>query len=1454
MATTSSSSVQSVAAGTKITSIGTVKTVIGTVTATDANGVTRTLQVGDKVFTNDIIQTAAAGAILIEFTNGSHMDLGRDSKIVLDLDVFNPAAAVAEQSDIAAIQAQIAAGADPTQITEATAAGAGGGEEGGASFIVVDQAAPQGLVTSGFPTGPISVAFDQPEAELPVIEPEAGPTPPTVTVIVTLPPEEQPYPGGSEDPNDPTLPHIIGNNAYIPEGTDGPDLFNTVTFILQLSNPYPEDIVVHYTIYPGTAGAVDGAIDTVNDDYTGVLSGTVTIPANTTEVPVTINLIPDHFDEGANTLAGAENFYIVLDEVVTNNATIDPAANTATAWIVDDDTTPVAASDTNWTMEDVSEATVEGNVILGMPHPGDPSETLEFSDIADTDADGDQLFVTSVNGNAANVGQPVTGAYGTLILNSTGTYEYVVDPTKTQFLDEGEIRTDEFTYVVTDTYNAPQTATLTITIFGSNDAPVANADTNWVLEDTTPSASGNVLNDVAHPGDPSPALAFADVADTDVDVEALSVTTVGTFNGNYGTLTIGSDGAYTYTLYASEVEATAAGHAGGYNAVQAHDTNDDPLTDSFNYTASDGSTTANSTLTISVFGLNDAPVANADTNWVLEDTTPSASGNVLNDVAHPGDPSPALAFADVADTDVDVEALSVTTVGTFNGNYGTLTIGSDGAYTYTLYASEVEAAAAGHAGGYNAVQAHDTNDDPLTDSFNYTASDGSTTANSTLTISIFGANDKPVVVINSDGIGDEVFESGMLQGTASVTNGEFASGSFSFSDTDGLDDIQSIQLGTNVFTLTGGGGTFASFAAMVGESFDTTNGTVTLTGYNNGTFDYTFELTSRTADVADQVESNSFDVAVSDGTVWSDPATVTITIVDDEPFNFVPQAGAMTNAADTILTGRLDLDHNIDNNTGADQLGSVTFADITSGQPMTGVKSGSTQVYLYLSDDGQTVVGSTLSGSTYATASTTTANKVFVLELNQDGSFDTANDSYTMTLLKPIDNGSGVTFSNLTGTGPAGNPPWKVVESPAGPNVGKDILFTPMGSATTVNSDSDDVAVGSQFIGFNDGLRIDFADMEIITNAQGKVTGYSFGDPDDQHYTVNNFTFTVDQISNGTDANMTIKVWNANGDQDFSNDSLVQVNRVDVYRGGVLIASASADATVAGIGFNFLDGGGTAGDDYVTITGLLAGDKVVTSSLTGYDRIEIVNAGTGGDDGKFSLSHLELETVNSGSPVDMNFNLELTDADGDVSTGTLNLTLEPSALAGANILSGTANADTLYGGGNDDSISGLASADTLTGGSGNDILNGGDGNDILVGGIGNDTMTGGAGKDEFVFNSDSFSNAGNDTITDFHLGNNNPADLIADDPNADVLDISDVLIAAHAADAGIPTDLASAINGGFLKVETVDGDANAARIVLDLDGTGSGTNTVAIVTLDNLSTPIDTAGLLTQLLQDGQLK
>ena len=122
--------------------------------------------------------------------------------------------------------------------------------------------------------------------------------------------------------------------------------------------------------------------------------------------------------------------------------------------------------------------------------------------------------------------------------------------------------------------------------------------------------------------------------DTDVDGDALTVTTTGAQVGPYGTVTIAANGAYSFTLN------------NGNAAVQALGVGE-TLTQSFNYTISDGNGgTSTSTLTITITGTNDGPVANTGRHVVAEDTVAPVTGNVLTN-----------------DTDVDGDALTVTTTG-----------------------------------------------------------------------------------------------------------------------------------------------------------------------------------------------------------------------------------------------------------------------------------------------------------------------------------------------------------------------------------------------------------------------------------------------------------------------------------------------------------------------------------------------------------------------------------------------------------------------------------------------------------------------------------------------------------------------------------------------------------------------------------------------------------------------
>ena len=341
------------------------------------------------------------------------------------------------------------------------------------------------------------------------------------------------------------------------------------------------------------------------------------------------------------------------------------STSTLTITITGTNDGPVANADTATIAEDTV-APVTGNVLTN-----------------DTDVDtGDVLTVTTTGAQA--------GTYGSVTIAANGAYSYTLNNgnAAVQALGVGQTLTEIFSYSISDGHGGTSTSTLTITITGTNDGPVANADTATVAEDTVAPVTGNVLTN-----------------DTDVDTgDVLTVTTTGGQTGTYGSVTIAANGAYSYTLNNANpaVQALGVGQT---------------LTETFNYTISDGhGGTSTSTLTITITGTNDGPIANPDTNTVAEDAVAAVTGNVLTN-----------------DTDVDTgDTLTVTTTGAQVGTYGTVTIAANGAYSFTLN------------NGNAAVQALGVGQ-TLTQSFNYTISDGhGGTSTSTLTITITGTNDGPV--------------------------------------------------------------------------------------------------------------------------------------------------------------------------------------------------------------------------------------------------------------------------------------------------------------------------------------------------------------------------------------------------------------------------------------------------------------------------------------------------------------------------------------------------------------------------------------------------------------------------------------------------------------------------------------------------------------------------------------
>ncbi|MBR8315111.1 BapA prefix-like domain-containing protein [Burkholderia dolosa] len=179
--------------------------------------------------------------------------------------------------------------------------------------------------------------------------------------------------------------------------------------------------------------------------------------------------------------------------------------------------------------------------------------------------------------------------------------------------------------------------------------------------------------------------------------------------------------------------------------------------------------------------------------------------------------------------------------------------------------------------------------------------------------------------------------------------------------------------------------------------------------------------------------------------------------------------------------------------------------------------------------------------------------------------------------------------------------------------------------------------------------------------------------------------------------------------------------------------------------------------------------------------------------------------------------------------------------SGSDTVNGTSGNDRLYGYNGDDVLNAGDGNDLLRGGAGNDTLNGGNGNDILIGGAGNDTLTGGSGTDVFMWEvgaADNTGGNGHDVITDFQLASG-PTDT-----SGDKLDLSKLLV-GYTADAdgpahvvnGVPTIDSGDTIGQYLTVTNVGADT---VISIDRDGAGTAFSSETLVTLNNVTTNLET--------------
>ncbi|RYD44483.1 MAG: tandem-95 repeat protein [Sphingomonadales bacterium] len=654
---------------------------------------------------------------------------------------------------------------------------------------------------------------------------------------------------------------------------------------------------------------------------------------------------------------------LATDNLITLTATItDADGDTATATanigqnLVFEDDAPVANDDT-----------------AGLAEGGPISVTF---DVDTNDSDG-------ADGFGSRTFTSLTGTYGTITINGNGTQTYALNAagqTAINALAPGATLTDSFTYTLTDKDGDSDPATLVVTLTGTDDGvtitnltPAANGGDVTVDEDDLPAGSDPVKESLTQAGNFN--ISAPDGVD-DLTIGGQAVITNGVFAavsfttpfGN--TLNITAYNAatgqisYTYTLTGAENHATGAGENSLFEnfAVVLTDVDND---------------TANGILSVNI--IDDVPDAVNDTDSIAAGQFGPATGNVITDTAA-GDAGDADAGADTRGADgAAVSAIvsvnnggGATTVGgggaTINGQYGSLTINTDGSYSYTRNA--------GTRGG-------------VSDQFTYTLRDGDgDTDTATLTISI--ADAAPVTATNAAVLlDDDALLGGIAGGTGDDVNSQNTTGTLSGSGGDGAlayafqttgapaGFVYELS-GSNLLVKQGG-------VTVLTVTLNTANGAYTVTqnapiihpaglDENNQPFTLNYSVTDIDGDAA----GGTLSVNVDD-----DTPTVGLTAVNEGSVLLTTQdaetIGAVSDSA--VSTANFGGVFTLTSGYGADGAGTTTvgyaLALVGANGTDSTLDSNGASIFLY------TGTGGTVVGSTSATAGgVSAANTIFSLGVN----------------------------------------------------------------------------------------------------------------------------------------------------------------------------------------------------------------------------------------------------------------------------------------------------------------------------------------------------------------------------------------------------------------------------------------------------------------------------------------
>ena len=288
------------------------------------------------------------------------------------------------------------------------------------------------------------------------------------------------------------------------------------------------------------------------------------------------------------------------------------------------------------------------------------------------------------------------------------------------------------------------------------------------------------------------------------------------------------------------------------------------------------------------------------------------------------------------------------------------------------------------------------------------------------------------------------------------------------------------------------------------------------------------------------------------------------------------------------------------------------------------------------------------------------ASQFFNLTVNGDG-------TYTFDMI------SNTVLSSTTVSGGS-----FTAEGPSGSKSVPDGSLTVYGgdadpAVENVNSSSNGIGLGQPTISEGEWLKLDFAKLQTATSFH--------------------------LVQWGGNGNVSFKLTIDTTPFDF-NTILAGVNNLSFSAGSVTMVKVVVDVANAGT--------------YTNVGGVLT---VYVAAK--FDNVTVENAVTADGNAKFGLNTITYDTLVTVEDLTLNFQLGVTDGDGDSSTLTDALTIAMVAPDEPVTTTSDASIDALPG----VVLVGNGENDTLTGGAGNDILLPDGGNDSVVGNGGTDTVS-----------------------------------------------------------------------------------------------------------------------------------